>query len=420
MQQPPPPQPICDECEAAPAAARCQDCELVYCQPCGERFHKKGTRAKHVMVALGLLQRPDPPKGAAAGTNKRGSSGIGMGLGALGGLGLGPASRRGSSGSGNSSLSSASYMQEAAGAGAGAPFDENADPSVLAAARRKSGGAGARGGLGGLGPPLRQTTPLSQQKQARRVSGGQFAGLGSIGKDLMGETMAAAAPATTTVLSAIINAGADGGAAVGSGFRPRALGSSMGLCAEKQPHVPAVVAPAPPAKTKWVRPSLSCMYRLIEGLIDAHGRIMFGLHMSTSTPVSNSRRRILWWGGRWGGASSGTCTWPRRRARTRAWRSRSSSRHVLTVIALGCRGAFCRPESPLFILTIATKTPRTPKQQNSITSGKCYSLLRREVEIQIRLRHPNILRLYGYFHDAVRWLQLADPTRPDAYVKTPP
>ena len=39
--------------------------------------------------------------------------------------------------------------------------------------------------------------------------------------------------------------------------------------------------------------------------------------------------------------------------------------------------------------------------KNSITSGKCYNLLRREVEIQIRLRHPNILRLYGYYHDAV-------------------
>ena len=28
--------------------------------------------------------------------------------------------------------------------------------------------------------------------------------------------------------------------------------------------------------------------------------------------------------------------------------------------------------------------------------------LRREVEIQSHLRHPNILRLYGYFHDATR------------------
>ena len=29
--------------------------------------------------------------------------------------------------------------------------------------------------------------------------------------------------------------------------------------------------------------------------------------------------------------------------------------------------------------------------------------LRREVEIQSHLRHQNILRLYGYFHDEVCW-----------------
>lgn len=37
--------------------------------------------------------------------------------------------------------------------------------------------------------------------------------------------------------------------------------------------------------------------------------------------------------------------------------------------------------------------------QNTITNTRTYLLLRREVEIQIRLRHPNLLRLYGYFHD---------------------
>ncbi|RWW58814.1 hypothetical protein BHE74_00034288 [Ensete ventricosum] len=31
--------------------------------------------------------------------------------------------------------------------------------------------------------------------------------------------------------------------------------------------------------------------------------------------------------------------------------------------------------------------------------------LRREVEIQSHLRHPNILRLYGYFYDQVKPLE---------------
>jgi aurora kinase len=31
--------------------------------------------------------------------------------------------------------------------------------------------------------------------------------------------------------------------------------------------------------------------------------------------------------------------------------------------------------------------------------------LRREVEIQSHLRHPNILRLYGYFYDQVCFLR---------------
>ena len=33
--------------------------------------------------------------------------------------------------------------------------------------------------------------------------------------------------------------------------------------------------------------------------------------------------------------------------------------------------------------------------------------LRREIEIQSHLRHPNILRLYGYFYDDVRSRPLA-------------
>jgi serine/threonine protein kinase len=38
--------------------------------------------------------------------------------------------------------------------------------------------------------------------------------------------------------------------------------------------------------------------------------------------------------------------------------------------------------------------------KNSILQHNALQQLRREVEIQSRLRHPNILRLFGYFHDA--------------------
>jgi aurora kinase len=40
--------------------------------------------------------------------------------------------------------------------------------------------------------------------------------------------------------------------------------------------------------------------------------------------------------------------------------------------------------------------------KKEIESAKIERQLRREVEIQSRLRHPNILRLYGYFYDAKR------------------
>jgi len=38
--------------------------------------------------------------------------------------------------------------------------------------------------------------------------------------------------------------------------------------------------------------------------------------------------------------------------------------------------------------------------------------LRREIEIQSHLRHPNILRLFGYFYDETRlvWLQFTFPS----------
>lgn len=35
-----------------------------------------------------------------------------------------------------------------------------------------------------------------------------------------------------------------------------------------------------------------------------------------------------------------------------------------------------------------------------LQSANCVHLLRREVELQHRLKHPNIVQLYGYFHDA--------------------
>lgn len=37
-----------------------------------------------------------------------------------------------------------------------------------------------------------------------------------------------------------------------------------------------------------------------------------------------------------------------------------------------------------------------------ITQGKVEKQVRREIEIQSNLRHPNILRLYGHFHDSKR------------------
>ena len=41
--------------------------------------------------------------------------------------------------------------------------------------------------------------------------------------------------------------------------------------------------------------------------------------------------------------------------------------------------------------------------QSKLTLADSLHLLRREVEIQSRLNHPNILQLYGYFHDPVRF-----------------
>lgn len=40
--------------------------------------------------------------------------------------------------------------------------------------------------------------------------------------------------------------------------------------------------------------------------------------------------------------------------------------------------------------------------KSELTANKVEHQLRREIEIQSHLRHPHILRLYGYFHDATR------------------
>lgn len=40
--------------------------------------------------------------------------------------------------------------------------------------------------------------------------------------------------------------------------------------------------------------------------------------------------------------------------------------------------------------------------KKELTEGKLELQVRREVEIQMNLRHPHILRLFGYFHDTGR------------------
>ena len=48
MDQPP----VCDECEDAVALLKCFECDLCYCEPCAQVFHKKGTRASHKLSRL--------------------------------------------------------------------------------------------------------------------------------------------------------------------------------------------------------------------------------------------------------------------------------------------------------------------------------------------------------------------------------
>lgn len=50
----------------------------------------------------------------------------------------------------------------------------------------------------------------------------------------------------------------------------------------------------------------------------------------------------------------------------------------------------------------ANPRPQTPCcAQNQLQQSHVEHQLRREIEIQSHLRHPNILRLYGYFYDQV-------------------
>jgi serine/threonine protein kinase len=43
--------------------------------------------------------------------------------------------------------------------------------------------------------------------------------------------------------------------------------------------------------------------------------------------------------------------------------------------------------------------------KSEIVQAKVEKQIRREIEIQQNLRHPNVLRLYGYFHDE-KWIFL--------------
>ncbi len=53
-------------------------------------------------------------------------------------------------------------------------------------------------------------------------------------------------------------------------------------------------------------------------------------------------------------------------------------------------------QAPHFILALKTLIKK------EIVQSKVEKQVRREIEIQQNLRHPNILRLYGYFHDEKR------------------
>ncbi|EOD06243.1 hypothetical protein EMIHUDRAFT_125202, partial [Emiliania huxleyi CCMP1516] len=51
---------------------------------------------------------------------------------------------------------------------------------------------------------------------------------------------------------------------------------------------------------------------------------------------------------------------------------------------------------------VALKAPERVLFKSQLTKAGVEHQLRREIEIQAHLRHPNILRLYGYFYDQTR------------------
>ena len=55
-----------------------------------------------------------------------------------------------------------------------------------------------------------------------------------------------------------------------------------------------------------------------------------------------------------------------------------------------------RTKNPNYILALKTL------YKSEIVQSKVEKQIRREIEIQQNLRHPNVLRLYGYFHDEKR------------------
>ncbi len=53
-------------------------------------------------------------------------------------------------------------------------------------------------------------------------------------------------------------------------------------------------------------------------------------------------------------------------------------------------------------LRALTRPQRSAAAQSQLQQSNVEHQLRREIEIQSHLRHPNILRLYGYFYDQAR------------------